>query len=292
MYVDVPDPMLGSVRVSGLLRVPVGARTIVVIVHGLGGSADSPYAVRAAAAAERFGLASLRLNLRGADGLGEDFYHAGLTADLEAVLASHELAPFQLVHLLGFSLGGHMTLRYATEPTVDPRLRSVAAVCAPLDLESSAAEIDRKRRAPYRHRVLLALKRMVANMAKRGRALPIEPQDAYRIRTFREWDGRVVAPRHGFGSAEDYWRRASVAPRLRDLTVPALALHTRHDPMVLARTVAPALDGSELTMRWLDRGGHVGFPADLSLGMDAPPGLEPQVMTWLLEAQPARGPSA
>ena len=148
---------------------PTGARDLVILLHGLGGEASSPYCMQALTRVFRSGLACLTLASRGADRKGQDFYHAGLTADLTATLASEQVKRFDDVHLLGFSLGGHMCLRYATEPNVDPRLRSVAAVCAPLDLEHSAKEIDRKRRAPYRHRVLLALKRIRA-MARGGAA--------------------------------------------------------------------------------------------------------------------------
>jgi hypothetical protein len=36
-----------------------------------------------------------------------------------------------------------------------------------------------------------------------------------------------------------------------------------------------------LTLRWLDAGGHVGYPAGLSLGEQAAPGVESQVLAWL-----------
>src|SRR5204863_9957312 len=91
----VVDPVLGDVRLTGVLHVPEGAREAVVLVHGLGGSADSDYLRIAAAAAARTGMASLRLSLRGADGLGEDYYHAGLIDDLTAALRCSDLARFE-----------------------------------------------------------------------------------------------------------------------------------------------------------------------------------------------------
>ena len=84
-----------------------------LVVHGLGSEIDAPYVVAAAQAAEARGLSCLRLYLRGADRKGEDFYHAGLTADLHAALASPTLASYDRVFVLGYSLGGHVTLRYA-----------------------------------------------------------------------------------------------------------------------------------------------------------------------------------
>ena len=57
-----PEHAATRARLEGLLD-----RAAVVIVHGLGGSATSYYARKAALAAAHAGLDSLRLNLRGAD---------------------------------------------------------------------------------------------------------------------------------------------------------------------------------------------------------------------------------
>src|SRR5262249_52678239 len=127
------DPVAGPVRLSGLLDAVPGAETLVLIIHGLGGSALAPYCAAGARAARQAGYASLRLSLRGADMSGEDLYHGGLTEDLRAALASPEAAAYRHVLLLGYSVGGHVALR-ATLDRIDPRVRAVAAVCAPLDL--------------------------------------------------------------------------------------------------------------------------------------------------------------
>ena len=97
---------------------------------------ESRYARVGAGEALAAGMSCLRLNLRGADLEGEDFYHAGLTADLHAALADPALERYERVHLLGYSLGGHVVLRWATE-SGDARVRSVAAICPPLDLEGA-----------------------------------------------------------------------------------------------------------------------------------------------------------
>lgn len=268
-------------QLSGWLHHPRGARQLVVIVHGLGGDAGSSYMLAAAGAATRAGHASLRLNLRGADGDGRDYYHAGLTRDLRAVLAHDELSGFERVVVLGFSLGGHMVLRAATEVGLDERVARVAAVCSPLDLSASARAFDEPSRVVYRRYVLDALKKSYAEVA-RHREVPLEPRLAARIGTIVEWDDRVVAPRHGFASAADYYARVSVAPRLPELGVPALYVGAPLDPMVPEHTVRPALRRTApLEVRWVQRGGHVGFPPRLDLGLPGPRGLEPQVVSWL-----------
>lgn len=283
---SVDDPARGRLELSGWLDAPSGARSLLVALHGLGGSSESFYLTRSVAEARARGWACLRLNMRGADGSGEDFYHAALTADLHAALASPRLAGFEDIFVVGYSLGGHIALCFAAEPR-DSRVRAVAAVCAPLDLARSAWAIDRARSFVYRRHVLRRLVASYAAVARR-RAVPSTLERVRRVRHLREWDACTVVPRYGFQSTADYYERASAARRLHALGIPALLVNTEHDPMVPAETVRPALVAAPaaLDVRWLRAGGHVGFPLTVDLGEAAPRGLEPQVTAWLARAAP------
>jgi uncharacterized protein len=277
----VEDPVVGSILLQGRFSPRPGARGCLVIVHGLGGTADSSYVIDAALAAEAQALATLRLNLRGAGGEGTDFYNAGLTADVHAALKSPELAAFEVIFLLGYSMGGHIALRIATEP-LDARVRAVAAICPPLDLDRCSSSLDQPRSWVYRQHILAGLKDMYASIALR-RKLPVPVAEARRIRRLREWDDRIVAPRYGYADAEAYYAAATVVPHLGRLSVPSLLAATAADPMVPAATLRPALAAPPalLDVRWIE-GGHVGFPAALALGFPAPLGLEAQAIQWLL----------
>jgi predicted alpha/beta-fold hydrolase len=248
-----------------------GDDELVVLLHGLGGSIDSYYMPGGALAAAAAGMSSLRLNLRGADLSGEDFYHAGLTADVHAALASPALRRYRRIYLLGYSLGGHLALRFASEPG-DPRVAAVAAICSPLDLRRSQQAIDAPDGWPYRRYLLSHLARIYATVAARRR-LPLPAAYVARLRKMRDFDDWVVAPRHGFDGAEDYYARASVAPRLGKLRVPALLVNSAVDPMVLAPAVRPALERRvpRLEVRWVPEGGHVGFPPGVDLGLAPDP---------------------
>jgi len=284
----VEDPQAGPIRLTGRLREVPGADELALLVHGLGGCTDSHYMPRAAAAAERAGISCLRLNLRGSDRRGEDFYHAGLTADLHAALASPELQPYRRLYAVGYSLGGHVTLRLATEDA-DPRLAAVAAVCAPVDLSRSQQEIDAPSAWLYRRYLLTNLKTVYSAVAAR-RPVPFPVERLGEIRTFLEWDERIVAPRHGFAGAVDYYTRASVAPRLGSLRVPALLVNSESDPMVPARSVRPGLAGASplLTVAWLQGGGHVAFPRRMSSGLGDGEGIDDQVIAWLRSRSASR----
>jgi predicted alpha/beta-fold hydrolase len=273
----VDDPQVGPVRVTGRLRERDGDE-LLVLVHGLGGCTDSHYMVRGAEAAEAAGLSCLRVNLRGADRRGEDYYHAGLTADLHAVLAS--VTDYERIYVLGYSLGGHVALSLATEP-LDPRVAAVAAVCAPVDLALAEAEIDAPSFGLYRWYLLRSLSDIYRAVAAR-RPVPYPVDRLSEIRLIREWDDRIVAPRHGFKDAADYYARASVAPRLPNLRVPALLLNSECDPMVPARSVRPGLEKAspKLKVAWV-RAGHVAFPRRLDAGLAEGIGIDEQVIGWL-----------
>jgi predicted alpha/beta-fold hydrolase len=282
--ITVDESPAGPVCVLGRARHRSDTRSLLVIVHGLGGNSESHYVIEAAAWAERFGLASLRVSMRGAGGDGADIYHAGLYADVHAALQSPELDRYERIFILGYSLGGHISLRYAASGSLDPRVRAVAAVCPPLDLDRAVTAIDRPERWFYRMHILAGLKNMYKAAAQR-RAMPLPIRDALGITSMREWDRRIMTRRFGYPSPAAYYASESAAPRLRDLGVPTLLVAAEADPMVPLDTVRPVLDAhplsSQLDVKWTSIGGHVGFPSGLSLGFGAVTGLESQVIQWL-----------
>jgi predicted alpha/beta-fold hydrolase len=275
------DRVVGALKLSGRLTRGGTSDTIVVIVHGLGGSATSYYARMAAIAAARAGIDSLRINLRGADRSGGDYYHAGLTDDLEVALQSPALAGYRNILLLAYSLGGNMVLRYlAGHP--DARVRAAATVCTPIDLKPSARAIDQPRGAFYRRHVLTALKDIYRHVAA-GREVPLPVEEAFRIDTIEEWDERVIAPRHGFAGAEDYWAQTSACKVLGDIKAPTLFVAAERDPMVPIDTLRPWLQNASTLRRvFTNQGGHVGFPRNLDLGLGMGGNVEDQVIGWLL----------
>ncbi len=279
---SLEDELIGSLSLRGRLAQTGASDAIVVIVHGLGGSAESYYAIHAAQAAARAGLDSLRLNLRGADRRGEDFYHAGLVADLEATLRSKALQAYERILLLGYSLGGNMVLRYlAGRP--DRRVRAAAAVCSPIDLKKGARAIDRPHRALYRLHVLRGLKEIYrAVAARRDVLLPVDR--AMRIDTIERWDEEVISPRHGFAGAEDYWAKTSACNILGDIETPTLFVAAERDPMVLIETLRPWLRNAVSLRRVItNHGGHVGFPQKVDLGIGTSGTVHDQIIRWMLE---------
>jgi predicted alpha/beta-fold hydrolase len=289
----VSDPRLGSVPLTARLSEPPDAHRLLILIHGLGGSSQSSYLAAANDLAHARGVATLRLNLRGSDLRGADFYHAGLSADLHQVVAHERLSGYSQIYVLGYSLGGHMSLRFASE-TPDARVKRVATLCAPLDLDRSAQCFDSARATLYRGHVLKALKRIYRAVTLRHGS-GISAAEADRIAAIRDWDEQIVAPRHGYASAADYYAKASAGPTLGQINVPTLIAYARQDPMVPLETLTDSLRGrSRCVDTWeIPRGGHIGFPPGQLLEaqpLHGPPdgsnqAVEAQLVDWLLTDQ-------
>lgn len=275
---ELQDADVGPVRLTGRLMRRSSERALIVL-HGLGGSVESGYMALALSAAEAAGISCLLLNCRGADRSGADFYHSGLTADIEAALRSPQLSQMRTIDLFGYSIGGHIALRYACSPT-DDRVRRVAAVGAPLDLRAAADDFDAPGFNVYRSHVLDSLKE-IYTAAYQRRPQGMSPDKARQIGKIRDWDQHVIAPRFGFESADHYYETQSTGPRLAQLELDTIYVGASYDPMVNASAVQPYLGHERMTAVWEQGAGHLGFGADFDLGFPGPRGLEPQVLSWL-----------
>ena len=275
-----------EICLTGVFASPENAKEVVVVVHGLGGGANSPYCRAAMSKFWRRGVASLSMSLRGADRLGEDFYHAGLCEDLAVVLSHAKIRAFDRVYVLGFSVGGHIALRLATQNNA-PSFDALAAVCPPLDLAACSAWMDAKRQKFYRRRVLQGLVEIYTAVAER-REVPTPLDVVQAVETFRGWDDMTVVPRFGFDSPDDYYQQMSVGRKLADVQYPAMIIGTRADPMVPPFVLEPFLAEASDNVAWrmLKTGGHLGFPMRTDLGIAGSLGLIDQLLSWFRDPRP------
>lgn len=258
---------------------PGGKRSLALLIHGLGGTAQSHYMCRSAKSLVDQGMDCLRLNLRGMGESSPDLYHAGLTADLHQLFRNPWIQAYERVLVLGFSLGGHMALKFATEKPPS-QVKAVAAMCAPLDLAACAQWIDRPGCWLYRSYVMRSLKQAYERMLGHPDChLPHVPVGG--IDTIQAWDDALVAPRFGFRNAREYYTCQSAGPRLHELRVPAFLIHAPHDPMVPALSVRPFLNASpRIHSAWMRHGGHVSFPSKFQQGFSPEPGIMAQITGW------------
>ncbi len=241
------------------------AQGILLLLHGLGGHADSPYMLRIAARFLAQGWITFRLNHRGAGqgrGLARRLYHAGMSEDLGPVLQRiFELRPDLPIVVSGFSLNGNMLLKYLGEGWQTPptNLCGAIALCPPIDLALSSHAMRRKKNRLYDLRFVGLLKRAMQERYADFSDFP--PYPLSEVATVYDFDQRVTAPHHGFLSAEDYYEQCGAQQFLPKVSLPTIIIASADDPFIPKQSFLN-LPRNELIKVFLTHsGGHMGFVA-------------------------------
>jgi predicted alpha/beta-fold hydrolase len=260
---------------------------LAILSHGLEGSAHQGYVRGMAAALANAGWDALAWNFRGC---GEEpnrlvrLYHSGATEDLRAVI-DHAATHYARVALIGFSLGGNLTLKYLGEAPPHSATVCGVAISAPVDLAASARQLD----ARWTNRIYLRrfIRSLIAKVEAKAVHFPteIDASGSRELRTFQEFDDRYTSKLHGFRDAADYWAQASSRQYLPRITVPALLLNALNDPF-LAPECFPIPEAQESDCFHLEApafGGHLGF-LEFAHGLRLRPWFESRIIQFLAEA--------
>lgn len=240
-----------------------GRKRCVVVSHGLEGHSRRPYITGMAKVFTDAGYDVLAWNFRGCGGepnYQPRFYHSGATEDLDAVIRFALQQGYEEIAMVGFSMGGNLTLKYLGEREVDPAIRSAAVFSVPTDLAGCAKQLANTENKVYMKRFLRDLKEKVLHLKRRFPNLV--NLDGYdQIKTFAEFDERYTAPLHGFSSAEDYWQQSSANGFLHSINRPTLIVNAKDDPF-LTEACFPheaVANNPALSLLTPEHGGHVGF---------------------------------
>ena len=237
---------------------------LVILLHGLEGSARSGYAYQICRRLFGHGVACVGLNFRSCSGelnRGLRLYHSGETSDLEWVierLLDHQ--PTRRLAAVGISLGGNVLLKYLGERGPAAGLEAAAAWSVPFDLAAGARFMERGFAQQYVGSLLRSLKVKVrARAHELGEHINIE--STLKARTFWEFDDAATAPLHGFDGADDYYSQSSSNQFIPSITTPTLIIHSRDDPFLPADAIPEAAMKVNPAVSPLitDHGGHVGF---------------------------------
>lgn len=237
---------------------------LVILSHGLEANSSAHYIQGMATTLQRRGWDVLAWNYRGCSGESNrllPFYHSGATGDLHHVV-THALAvhPATRIDLVGFSLGGNMTLKYLGEREVSPRLHRAVAFSVPCDLACSSVRLSTRTNRFYMDRFLRSLREKLEEKKPRFPE-EINLTGISSVRNFKQFDDRFTAPLHGFQDAEDYWARSSSRPFLKGIKIPALLVNAANDPF-LGPNCFPREEAEKSGVFHLEvpeDGGHVGF---------------------------------
>ncbi len=236
---------------------------LVILSHGLEGNSSRAYMRGMAKAFFNRGFDVLAWNYRGcSEEMNRQmrFYHSGATDDLDAVVR-HAAGTYPEISLIGFSLGGNLTLKYLGErgSLVSPAIQKAVTFSVPMDLYTGCQRISQPGNWFYSRRFLKSLRNKVIEKAGQRPEIGIEGID--RIKDLLTFDNRYTAPIHGFKDAMHYYQESSSLRFVHDITVPTLIVNAKNDPFLSPECFPVDLlkNHPRVTLETPDRGGHVGF---------------------------------
>lgn len=191
------------------------------------------------------------------------FYHSGASEDLDLVVR-YALAgeKYDQASLIGFSIGGNLSLVYLGRAgaDLDSRLTGAAVFSVPCDLKGSAVQLARRENRLYMRRFIRDLR---VKMEAKQRLFPdqVDIRGISRMETFEEFDNRYTAPLHGFRDAEDYWKQCSSQAYIGQIRRPTLIVNALDDPFLSPGCFPEkAVAGNaQVQLETPAHGGHVGF---------------------------------
>jgi uncharacterized protein len=242
------------------------SRKLAILSHGLEGNTHRSYMVGMARMLGRHGWDVLAWNYRSCSGEINRrlrMYHNGCIDDLDCVV-QHALKQerYAQAALIGFSLGGNLTLMYlgSMAAKLDARICGSVVFSVPCDLKAGALELARAKNYFYMKQFLVSLHKKIRQKMQQMPGM-INDDGYSSIRDFRGFDDRYTAPINGFKDAEDYWFKCSSGRFLASITVPTLIVNARDDPFLAGGCypVQQAENSKYVHLEMPQSGGHVGF---------------------------------
>jgi len=245
----------------------VNSDTAIIALHGLEGGSDSTYVLALSKILNSKGIDVVAVNLRGCSGEHNRVlasYHSGKTEDLDAIIKHVDKNyNYKNIILVGYSLGGNITLKYLGEQgeNLHQKIKCAIAVSVPCDLTGSSVALKRKENAAYMHRFLKSLKEEAVYKNTRFPEGKINLTKILNAKNFEDFDNAFTAPVNGFKDAQDYWIKNSSKPFLHAIKIPTLMVSALDDTF-LSEECFPfdiAKNHKTLQLETPKYGGHVGF---------------------------------
>jgi predicted alpha/beta-fold hydrolase len=241
------------------------SQKVAILLHGLEGNAQRTYMKGQAKTLNQNGWDAAAVNFRGCSGeanLSYQSYNAGKTDDLEAVINSIlKKDKYTEIHLIGFSLGGNLLLKYLGEHESFPKeIKKAVAISTPLSLKGSLESLNEFSNWVYRNSFLINLRKKYKTKMK-DFPEKMTTSDYKKITSLLEFDNVYTAPAHGFKDAFDYYEKNSSLQFLPKIKIPVLVLNAENDSFLSPECYPRDLASKKknLFLETPKYGGHVGF---------------------------------
>lgn len=242
-----------------------GNQRLVILSHGYEGHSYTWYMRGMVHALRQAGWDTLAWNFRGCSGeppVLPRIYEAGATDDLDQVVRHAVSQGYKRISLLGFSLGGNLSLLYLGRMAHEIPEQVIASITfsVPTRLSDAAIHMNHWSNRYYLKRFLRSLFDKIEAMAH---VFPNQVDLSYlpKIKSLQDFDRYYTAPMNGYASAEEYWVECSSRSWIPSIRVPSLIVNAMDDPF-LPKTCFPIREAAGNEKVMLDmprRGGHLGF---------------------------------
>lgn len=241
------------------------SKPLVLILHGLQGSIDSPYAGGLLQALVNNGYRGVLMHFRSCSGELNRLprlYHSGETGDpLHVMETLRRRFPDTPMAMVGYSLGGNALLKLLGELGDKSPLTTAVVVSVPMRLDICTDRINSGFSRLYQRRLLKSMIRVcLKKHAHSPLPVNIDINAVARSRSFWEFDNEFTAKMHGFADVHDYYQRSSSRQFLKNIVTPTLIIQAKDDPLTSADVIPAAHELSPaVTLEVSRHGGHVGF---------------------------------
>jgi uncharacterized protein len=243
-----------------------GGRDLLIFSHGLEGSSDSKYIVNMIDALYSKDFDFLSWNSRSCSGEMnklETFYHSGKADDLDIVINhANNTKNYKNIYLLGFSMGGNITLKYlgAYTNNLPQNIKSATVFSVPCDLESSCHSISTGFSKVYGKSFLKTLHWKL--LQKKDRLEDrFDFNKIAKFKTLFEFDNVVTGPIHGYKDALDYYNKESSKNFISKIKTKTIIVNAKNDPFLQGDCYPYHITNSTKFVNLITPyfGGHVGF---------------------------------
>jgi len=235
---------------------------LVILSHGLEGDSSRQYITGMVKLFNTNGFDCLAWNFRSCSGeinQTKRFYHSGATDDLDLVIKYAISKGYQKIYLVGFSLGGNLTLKFLGEKgqNLYPQVQKAVVFSVPLHLSSSSQTIGWL----YTKRFNKSLIKKIQEKSQRYPEFQLNTSNISKIKTLKDFDDCYTSQLHGFKDAEDYYERNSSLYFLDKIAIHTLIINAQNDPF-LSKDCFPFEKAKHLEkvhFQAPETGGHCGF---------------------------------
>ena len=237
--------------------------SVVIISHGLEGNSKRAYVMGMVKAFCNVDIDVVAWNYRSC---GRDmnrnfrFYHAGDTPDLEAIVKSTSQG-YKSVYLVGFSLGGNLTLKFLGEPKSKKyNITKAVVFSVPFHVKSAAHNLNAPKNFIYQKRFLMYLSEKVAKKALQYPQI-LSMGNMSSITSMYQFDECFTAPLHGFKNAYDYYDQAGSIHYLSSITCDTTIINAKNDTLLTPECLDTKTVNQypSLHLYTAPYGGHCGF---------------------------------